>query len=208
MEYLNENNSAKPSNAAAYAKNPGELVNNWQAALQYLEHGNKRYLENQTIARNTHTADRKVLKDSQKPFAIILTCSDSRTAPEIYFDQKLGDIFVIRNAGNIADATALGSIEYAVENLKTPLVVVVGHNSCGAVLGALRGGEYPENLQTVIDAIRTAIKNCENLDDAIRANTDYVARQIKANKIVKKTGATVVCAQYDIESGKVSFTAN
>jgi len=209
MKNLNENNSAQPDHVAADVHTPGELVSDWRTALYYLEHGNTRYLENRTIVRNTHAADREVLKNGQKPFAVILSCSDSRVAPEIYFDQKLGDIFVIRNAGNIADATALGSIEYAVKHLKTPLVVVVGHNACGAVSGALKeGGEYTENLQTLMDAIRPAIKNSKNPDDAIRANTEYAARQIKENKIVKETGATVMCAYYDIESGRVSFAAN
>jgi carbonic anhydrase len=203
----NAGNPAESNSAAAYVHNPGELVSDWRVALQYLKNGNKRYLENRTIARNTNAGDREVLKGSQKPFAVIVTCSDSRVAPEIYFDQKLGDIFVIRNAGNIADTTALGSIEYAVEHLKAPLVVVVGHSSCGAVTGALNGGEYPENLRTIINAISPAIKNSENLDGAIHANIDHVVRRIKENKIVEEMGATVVGAHYNIESGEVSFTA-
>ena len=185
--------------------NPAELVSNWQTALQYLEDGNKRYLENLAIARITNREDREILKDGQKPFAVVVTCSDSRVSPEIYFDQKLGDIFVIRNAGNIADTVALGSIEYAVEHLKAPLVVVVGHSRCGAVTGALNGGEYPENLQTIINTICPAIKDSKTIEDAIHANIDYVVNRIKENKIVKHTGAAVMGAHYDIESGEVSF---
>ena len=183
--------------------NPAELVSNWQAAFQYLKDGNKRYLENKTITRNTNAQDREILKDGQKPFAIIVTCSDSRVSPEIYFDQKLGDIFVIRNAGNIADTATLGSIEYAVEHLKVPLIVVVGHSRCGAVTGALNGGEYPENLQTIINAISPAIKNSKTLEDAVHANIDYVVNRIRENKIVKRLGAAVIGACYNIESGEV-----
>jgi len=184
---------------------PAELVSDWQTALRYLEKGNKRYLENRTIARDTNAPDREVLKDGQKPFAVIVTCSDSRVSPEIYFDQKLGDIFVIRNAGNIADAVALGSIEYAVEHLKAPLVVVVGHSRCGAVTGALSGGEYPENLRTIINTISPAIKGRETLEDAIHANIDYVVKRIRENTIVKHMGAEVKGAYYNIESGEVLF---
>ena len=93
---------------------PGELIEDANAALQMLKEGNERYLKGQLIPKTSYSADREVLNNGQKPFAVVLTCSDSRAAPEIFFDQKLGDIFVIRNAGNVADKTALGSIEYAV----------------------------------------------------------------------------------------------
>ena len=183
----------------------GELINNWQTALQFLKDGNSRYLGNRTIIRD-NAKDREILKDGQKPFAVVITCSDSRVPPEIYFDQKLGDIFVIRNAGNIADPTALGSIEYAVEHLKAPLVVVVGHSCCGAVTGAFNGGgEHPENLKTILDEISPVVKNCGNIGDAIRANIDHVVKRIKENKTVKNMRVTVVGAYYNIESGEVSF---
>ncbi|MCL2208422.1 MAG: carbonic anhydrase [Fibromonadales bacterium] len=117
----------------------------------------------------------------------------------------MGDIFVIRNAGNIADSTVLGSIEYAVEHLKSPLVVVVGHSHCGAVTGAVSGGEYPENLQTIINAICPAIKGIENVDEAIHANINSVVKHIKENKIVEHVEAKVIGAYYNIESGEVLF---
>jgi carbonic anhydrase len=182
-----------------------EPVQDWQTALQHLKAGNKRYIESQTIARNVTVKDREILKSGQKPLAIIVTCSDSRVSPEIYFDQKLGNIFVIRNAGNIADSTALGSIEFAAERLKTPLIVVVGHGNCGAVTGAFSGGEYPENLQIIINTIRPAIKGIKTVDEAIHANVDHVVKLIKENKIVKQVGTMVVGAYYNIESGEVLF---
>lgn len=195
--------SAETQDNAANTHRPEDRVGDWQTALRFLQEGNQRYLENKTIARNSNADDRQVLKDGQNPFAVVVTCSDSRVSPEIFFDQKLGDIFVIRNAGNIADQTALGSIEYAVEHLKATLVVVVGHSSCGAVTGAFTGGEYPENLQTIIDAISHSIGHSSDVDGAIHANINSVVNIIKHDKIVIETGAEVVGAYYNIESGKV-----
>ncbi|MCL2057124.1 MAG: carbonic anhydrase [Oscillospiraceae bacterium] len=183
---------------------PDEQVSDWQAALAYLSDGNARYLEGRTVKRNDKK-DREVLSGGQHPFAAIVTCADSRVAPEIYFDQKLGDIFVIRNAGNIADPAVLGSLEYAAEHLHVPLIVVVGHSFCGAVSGALSEGEFPENLQAVIDEIAHAVQGCTELDEAVRANADYVARSIKENPTVSHMGTEVIAAHYDIETGVVAF---
>lgn len=112
---------------------PDEIVDSWQTAMQYLEDGNRRYVDNVTEARNIDDQDRKTYSEGQYPFAAVVTCSDSRTAPEIFFDQSMGDIFVIRNAGNITDTTVIASIEYAVEYLHTPLVVVIGHSLENAI---------------------------------------------------------------------------
>lgn len=198
---------------------PADAVKEWQTALQYLKEGNKRFLDNQTITRNTNAADRDVLKSGQKPFAVVITCADSRVSPEIYFDQKLGDIFVIRNAGNIASQAALGSIEYAVEHLHSPLVIVVGHSSCGAVGGAFAAkgehkdehaeGEHAappaENLQTILNTITAAIANSNTSDEGIHANVDDVVKRISENKIVEHVKAKVIGAYYNIESGEVTF---
>lgn len=184
---------------------PEELVSDSQTALQYLKEGNQRYIDNQTIERNSNAKDREALKDGQQPFAVIVTCADSRVSPEIYFDQKLGDIFVVRNAGNIADETTLGSIEYAVEHLGTPLVVVVGHSSCGAVTASFNGGENPSNLQSIIDKISSNIEDSEDLDGAIRANIDSTVETIKEDIVIEETGTTVIGAYYDIASGEISW---
>ena len=183
-----------------------ESVDSWEAAKQYLEEGNKRFVENKGITRNTNKADRDILKGGQKPFAVIVTCADSRVAPEIYFDQKLGDIFVIRNAGNIADATVLGSIEYAVEHLHAKLVVVVGHSSCGAVTGAFGSdGHFPRDLQTIITTISSNITGSGDLDEAINNNINGTVNRIKENHIVQEEGAAVIGALYNIVSGEVTF---
>jgi len=184
-----------------------ELVDKWEAALQYLKDGNKRFVNNNGITRNTNKADRDILKDGQKPFAVVITCADSRVAPEIYFDQKLGDIFVIRNAGNIADSTVLGSIEYAVEHLHAPLVVVVGHSKCGAVTGALSsdGHHFPRDLQTIITTISSNIRGIRDLDEAIKKNVNSTVDRINENHTIKEVGAKVIGAHYDIVSGEVIF---
>jgi len=188
--------------------NPGEQIDDWQSALRFLEDGNNRYLENRSMKRDRNVEDRATFNEGQNPFAVILTCSDSRVSPEIYFDQKPGSIFVIRNAGNIADTTALGSLEFAVEHLNVPLVVVVGHSACGAVAGSLGGGEFSDNLQSIINAIKPAIEHSENIEDAIHANISYTVERIKLNPVVTNMGAIVIGAHYDIETGEVVFFSN
>lgn len=182
-----------------------EQVSDWKTAFTYLREGNHRYWINSPINRETSRAEREILCACQKPFAAILTCSDSRTAPEIYFDQKQGDLFVIRNAGNISCTMTLGSLEFAVEHLKVPLVVVVGHSSCGAVNGSFCGGNYSENLQKVIDTIKPAIKDCNDLNDAINANINYTVKKIRDNRVIRSMKTVVVGAYYNIETGRVIF---
>ena len=184
---------------------PGESVNDWRTALEYLKDGNKRYVENHQAEREVGVQDRKNMTGGQKPYSVILTCSDSRVSPELVFDAGFGDIFVIRNAGNIVDSTVLGCIEYAVEHLKTPLIAVVGHSHCGAVTGALKSGEFPENLQGIIDAIRPAIASCDDLKKATHANVECSVERIKNNAVVAGAKVKVIGAFYDIESGEVTF---
>jgi len=191
---------------ARYYHDVSEVVTDWQVSLQYLIEGNRRYLAGESIERAELAEVREVLGEGQHPFAVIVTCADSRVAPEIYFDQRLGDIFVIRNAGNIADETALGSIEFAVGHLRAPLVVVVGHTACGAVAGAMiEGAEFSNYLQTVINRIRPTVENKEDLESATTANVKHAVAQIEANPIVVEAGAKVLGAIYDIVTGEVSF---
>ena len=185
---------------------PAELIQDVSVCLEMLKEGNERYLKGESIDRTHYADDRAVLATGQKPFAVIVTCSDSRVAPEVFFDQKLGDLFVIRNAGNVCDPTALGSIEYAVEHLGTSLVVICGHSCCGAVTAAVEGGdeELPPNLKSVIDRIQpAAAKSSGDVDKAIRINIEEMMAITKADAIIEHEGATVVGAYYDISSGEV-----
>jgi carbonic anhydrase len=187
---------------------PDEHIRDCHIAIQYLRDGNQRYISNHSLNRNTNEQDRDILKDRQKPFAVVVTCSDSRVAPEIYFDQKLGDIIVVRNAGHIIDATVLGTIEYVVLHLCIPLVVVVGHSKCGVVTAA-HGNvdfcEHPENLQSVLYKIHSATKGALNVETAIEANAHEAVAQIRKNETVHKSGAKVVGACYDIVTGRVNW---
>jgi carbonic anhydrase len=184
---------------------PAELIEDANLALQILKEGNERYLRGELINKSSYKEDREILDNGQKPFAVILTCSDSRAAPEIFFDQKLGDIFVIRNAGNIADRTVLGSIEYAVEHLKSKLVVVCGHSKCGAVTAACSGAELPPNINHIIEYIKHAVEKGGDVETVVRNNVRIMAAHIKADEIVKHLGVTVVGAYYDIHSGEVKW---
>ena len=146
---------------------------------------------------------------------MILTCADSRVAPEIVFDQGLGDLFVIRVAGNIAPPAEVASIEYAVEHLHTPLVVVMGHQSCGAVGAAIEGGEAPGHLPALIDSIRPVVEkarllggnlsnnavrlNVERVVDQLRSSTPLLAGEVAAGKL------RIVGAVYSLDTGQVGW---
>lgn len=185
---------------------PDQLIQDIAVAKQMLVEGNTRYLQGQFADKSSYKADREILAGGQKPFAVVVTCSDSRVAPEIFFDQKLGDIFIIRNAGNVCDATALGSIEYAVEHLGTRLVVICGHSKCGAVTAAVGGGDLPPNIKSITDRIQPSVgKAGPDVDAVIRQNIAEMVAITAADDIIKHEGATVVGAYYDVHTGEVSW---
>ena len=127
-------------------------------ALEQLRQGNARFVSGVLVRRDHYSEDRERLSEGQHPFAVVLCCSDSRVVPEILFDQQLGDLFVIRNAGNVVDEDVLGSIEYAVEHLGSPLVVVLGHSSCGAVTATCQGEELPGHILDIAKRIRPSVE--------------------------------------------------
>jgi carbonic anhydrase len=194
-------------------------INNSDEALQKLINGNKLYMAGKS--RHPHqTLERRVeVAQGQKPFAVILGCSDSRVPPEILFDQGLGDLFVIRVAGNVVDDAVQGSIEYAVEELGVPLIMVLGHEKCGAVKAAVdvfeKGGKLPGQIETVVDKIKPAVQKVKGqpgnlLDNAIKANVVMVVGQLKASepilaKFVKEGRLKVVGANYELDSGIVKI---
>lgn len=195
-----------------------EVVKSGSEALKLLEDGNKRFAEDRLASKDVGSSRRAELVEGQKPFAIILSCSDSRVPPEIVFDEGLGDLFVIRVAGNVADTVALGSIEYAVEHLHVPLLIVMGHSGCGAVKATVEGGDIPPNIAAIAEKIKPSVdiaKSKEKEEDAIieaavTENVKAVIKDIKAHSsIVKEMSESgklkVVGAKYDLKTGEVEF---
>jgi carbonic anhydrase len=186
-------------------------------ALTHLQEGNQRFV-NAKMEHPGQDPDRRVqLAAYQQPFATILSCSDSRVPPEVVFDQGLGDLFVVRVAGNIVDPALLGSIEYGVEHLGTSLVVVMGHQSCGAVSATLESLQHHTephgDIAALVNAITPAVAVAKQrpgdlLDNTIRANTEQSRSAIVESAQVKKplnSGALkVLSAYYDFDSGVVS----
>jgi carbonic anhydrase len=155
----------------------------------------------------------------QAPFAVVVTCSDCRVPPELIFDQGLGDLFIVRLAGNIVNDAVLGSIEYAVDHLGVPLVVVLGHKRCGAVVAAVEAVEgkqpAPGHLPSLVKALKPAVEKTrsqagDRVDNAVHANIRLVAETIKTAKpilapAVKAGKVKVLGAYYDLDDGKVTF---
>ena len=184
-------------------------------ALRRLERGNARFVAGQ-LSGTTAIADiRRKVAQGQKPFAIIVGCSDSRVGPELIFDQKVGDIFVVRTAGEVVDPVGLGSIEYAVAHLGSPLIVVLGHERCGAVSAAVSGAKEPGHIGTVLKAIEPAVRMTKGqagdpVENAVRAQALHVAAQLQASGPILKEAVQsgklkIVAARYDLDSGKVSL---
>src|SRR3954447_12993305 len=142
--------------AIAEGQRSGGVMPSDQALAKLIE-GNRRYAQNKEQHPDETMARRKELENEQHPFAVILSCADSRVPPELIFDQGLGDLFVIRVAGNIADGAVLGSIEYAVEHLGTKLILVLGHENCGAVSAAVAGENASGHLSAFVSAIRPSV---------------------------------------------------
>ncbi len=184
------------------------------AALTKLKEGNSRFAGSTASKPKPTAAKRAETAQSQHPFAIIIGCADSRVPPEIIFDQNIGDLFVIRTAGNLVDDHALGSIEYGVEHLGTRLIVVLGHTKCGAVTAAAAGGEAPGHIQSLVRDIEPAVeavkgKGGDTIDLAVRENARLVAEQIRKTAELGDLAkeVRVVSATYDIASGKVDWAA-
>ena len=195
-----------------FAAEPSEPSVSADAALAKLNEGNKRFVENK-VSFGKPTAERRAATaQSQHPFAIIVGCSDSRTAPEIIFDQNIGDLFVIRDAGNLVDDYALGSLEYAVEHLGSRLIVVLGHARCGAVGAALNSATAPGHINSIVRDIQPAVqaskgKPGDALVNAIHENAREVADKIRKNAQLGDAASQVkiVSAYYDLDTGKVEW---
>jgi carbonic anhydrase len=189
-------------------------------ALRALIAGNARFYSGEPARVMVAPNERRAQIMSQTPFAVVLGCADSRVPVEIVFDCGPGDLFSIRVAGNIAGASALGSIEYAITHLKVHLVVVMGHEGCGAVAAAMRSDEEnarePENVRHLLRAIEPAVRNLPHIRDgkarmreAVVANIRHQLRVLNENPVVLEAVARdqvqVVGAFYEIGSGAVDF---
>lgn len=181
-------------------------------ALQKLKDGNDRFVNDKSELINVTKERRDQLKDGQNPYAVVVSCSDSRVTPNIVFNAGLGEIFDIRLAGNVVDDDALGSIEYGVAHANAPLIVVMGHESCGAVTAAYnkytKGTAVEGNIEEIVEEIEPSINKDKTLDDAIHTNVTNVANEIKNDQIIKKlidSGKVKVVEAYYSLDGKVQF---
>jgi len=184
----------------------------WQSALSKLKSGNGRFRNDKLERKLQDGARRAALIGGQQPFAVVLTCADSRVVPELTFDVGLGEIFVLRVAGNVANQSTIASIEYAVAHVGTKLIVVMGHESCGAVSAALEGGDVGNNLSHLLELIAPAIAEADSSDvnSVARLNAQNTARRLQSEseiigRAVKEEGVRVVSAFYSLESGAVDF---
>ncbi len=185
---------------------------NSEAALAQLKEGNQRFVEgDNNYPRRDH--DRRAAStEGQAPFAIVLSCADSRVMPEAAFDQGIGDLFVVRVAGNVANTSSIASIEYAVAHLGTELIVVLGHESCGAVTAALVGGDNGYNLNHLLSHVEPAKASAgssdvntvvkENARQNCKALTDRSSILFEA---VRNGKLSIVPAYYHLGSGQIDF---
>ena len=199
---------AKGAHAEGKGPTPAEVS-------QALFAGNERFVGDHPAARS-FAAERKALTQGQHPKAMVLSCSDSRLPPELIFDQSLGDLFVVRSAGNVADRIGLASLEYAAEHLGARVLVVLGHEKCGAVTAAAKGGAMPtENLTALMEEIGPSLRDLrgtyqgdELVHRGIAANVEQTADEVLdrsplLKKLVAEGELEVLQAVYDLETGKV-----
>lgn len=183
-------------------------------ALQRLLDGNRRFVSGKLEHPNHCEESRRGLVAGQDPLAVVLTCADSRVPPVDVFDQGLGDIFVVRVAGNIINDHILGSIEYAVAHLHTPLVMVMGHSSCGAVSAVAQGVKLNGHIASLTPSIDAALKKTKGLEGHWTNNAAKMLARTTARKIaesepiiadlVQEGRVLVVATYYDLESGEVA----
>jgi carbonic anhydrase len=187
-----------------------------EAALQRLVEGNKRFLEGkrqnlQTTLRLQETAI------AQYPFASILSCADSRVPAEIVLDQGLGDLFVVRVAGNVASQTAIGSLEFSTAVLGTQLILVVGHERCGAVNAAVQGNPLPGRMGTFVEEIKPAVRRVRDkagdpVENAVVANVKYQVDKLKENStilsnLMQEGKLKIVGGRYDLDTAELTIVA-
>tara|TARA_R110002049_G_scaffold78720_2_gene200347 strand:- start:4204 stop:4848 length:645 start_codon:yes stop_codon:yes gene_type:complete len=195
------------------------------AALVRLKEGNRRYVDNLSTL-NITDSNRRALAVGQQPFAVVLGCSDSRVPTEVVFDQGLGELFVIRVAGNIVQPSQIGSVEFAAQNFGTRLVVVLGHTQCGAIQATLEELQQPaenqsRNIASIVSCIRPSVEGLLGTDmsrddliyNAVRENVRYSVSALQHGSeiiedLVDNDGLLIVGAEYSLDSGLVEFFVN
>jgi carbonic anhydrase len=196
-------------------------VTNADEALARLLEGNQRYAANTSTGLNESEARRIEVAKGQKPFATILGCVDSRVPPELVFDRGLGDLFVIRTAGQVLDNAVLGSLEFGVAELHIPLLLVLGHEKCGAVKATLEAVESNSTAEAdinwLVEGIRPAVEKVHGqagdaLDNAVKANIELTVNRLKSSAILaeamEKGELKIIGARYDLDTGLVDVTVS
>ena len=181
--------------------------------LETLNRGNARFVAGQVTELEHVRSTRRSLSEEQHPIAVIFGCADSRVTPEFVFDQGLGQLFVVRTAGQVLDDAALGSIEYGVDHLHCTLVMVLGHESCGAVTAAVEGGEASGSIEMIVESIQPAVEMTagqkgDPVNNAVKAQAQLVAEKLRTTEpilapAVESGAIQIVAARYDLETGRV-----
>ena len=183
-------------------------------ALEKLKEGNRNFCDGKPGHEKQDAARRAELTGGQEPFAVVLSCADSRVVPELVFDVGLGEIFVVRVAGNIANTSSIASIEYAIQHLnpKVNLVVVLGHEGCGAVKAALGGGDCGHHLNMLLAHLQPAVSQASGKTEAaklvstVKKNAKLTAKKLaEASQPFERKSLEIVPAYYNLASGKVDF---
>lgn len=209
--------ATSPASAAPVAAGKGPTP---AQALAILKKGNADFLAGKPVPVDTNGRRRLEIARSQHPFAVLVSCSDSRVPPEVLFGRGLGELFIVRNAGNTVDTAAMGSIEYAVAELKVPLVVVMGHERCGAVAAALsvvqNNTAYPGSIGRMVEPIIPAVLQARSaggdwLDASVRGNVIRTVTRLRTASEpllldpLKRGDLLIVGARYDLDDGRVTF---
>lgn len=184
-----------------------------QESIDRLKEGNQRFVADMLDGKLQDSSRRDSLVGGQKPYAIILSCADSRVVPEFTFDAGLGELFVVRVAGNVANASSLASMEYAVAHLGSNVIVVLGHQSCGAVTAAIEGGDNGKNLNHLLSHVTPAIAACgseASVNDVVRKNAQLTVEALKEKSDIIKEAidngkVAALPAYYNLDSGQVDF---
>lgn len=179
-------------------------------SLQRLIEGNRRYVGDELLHPNRSSDRREEILEGQNPFAVIVGCSDSRVAPEIIFDQGLGDLFIVRVAGNVIGPIELDSIEYSTKYLGSSLVFVLGHESCGAVTAVMNG--TTTYIEEIANLIKPAIRHAKYLEDAVKENVRWVVRYLRSTPLLKQLiqekKVDCIGAYYHLGTGSVEILSS